>query len=498
MNASALVRTACYASGMVAVLATATVGQAPRAVSDAVNDIDESKFKYLGTEIACRRCHEEGPKGNDKTSGVTDRVQLTEWTTWSKADKHAQAFRMLKESRGQRIAELMQKNVFSESTGCIQCHTANVNLAIWDSKCGSEDIETNSCVSEGVSCEACHGPASEWVGPHTLGDWWEKTDREKADIGFLPIRNPLYRAELCLSCHVGNARENKVITHEMYAAGHPPLSGFELESFANKMPRHWRQSYEKPQAVREYQRTRNMLIANVVSLRLAVELAAADVAANRTEGRWPELARFECYSCHHNLQLPSWRQSRGDLDRRVGQSRLNLGCEPLVRAAAHAALGETGRQEADALLKRVQSEVFDGSFFGNEQAIARINPIVQKWCLELESKLMAVPLTTTKVVDVLDEIYRVSGQELRDYDTARQLTGAIIILCDELAKIDSDRSVPQPMVKQLERLRKGFNLHEDSLRQIEETLNESLRRRAGFKPGNFARLISRLKQYPRE
>ena len=32
---------------------------------------------------------------------------------------------------------------------------------------------------------------------------------------------------MCLSCHLGNAREGRVVTHEMYAAGHPPLPGFE-------------------------------------------------------------------------------------------------------------------------------------------------------------------------------------------------------------------------------------------------------------------------------
>jgi hypothetical protein len=29
------------------------------------------------------------------------------------------------------------------------------------------------------------------------------------------------------------------------------------------------------------------------------------------DSAWPELATFDCYACHHSLQLPSWRQARG-------------------------------------------------------------------------------------------------------------------------------------------------------------------------------------------
>ncbi len=495
MNTQPVARTFCFACGLVALLATTTFAQVPRSE----NDTQITEYKYLGTESACKRCHQE-PLEQDKSSDLLDRVKLREWTIWNEDDKHSKAFVVLQEKRGSRIANLMRKNVLDESTGCIQCHTSNVDATLWDSKCGSDGLETNICISEGVGCEACHGPASKWVGPHALGDWSHKTDREKAALGFRSLHGPELRALLCLSCHVGSAKENKVITHEMYAAGHPPLSGFEIESFSDKMPRHWRQSYEKPQGTPKYERTRNMLVANVVSLRLSLELAADDVAASQSSLRWPELARLECYSCHHDLRLPSWRQSRSQVGQagHVGRPRLHLGCEPLVRAAAHAVLGKAGRQEADALLARVQTEVFAENIFGDPKAITRLHPIVRQWSMDLEAKLLTTPLTTTKVVDILEEIYQVAGQELKDYDTARQLTGAIVIICDELAKIDKERPVPRQLANRINKLRTGFNLHEDKRKRVEETLKQSLHRRAGFKPAVFARLISLLEQANRE
>ena len=61
----------------------------------------------------------------------------------------------------------------------------------------------------------------------------------------IDVRNPVRRAEQCFSCHIGNVEEGKLVTHAMYAAGHPPLPSIEIESFAKQMPRHWRYLDEK-------------------------------------------------------------------------------------------------------------------------------------------------------------------------------------------------------------------------------------------------------------
>jgi hypothetical protein len=60
------------------------------------------------------------------------------------------------------------------------------------------------------------------------------------------LRNPGKRAEWCMSCHVGNAAEGKVVTHAMYAATHPVLRGFDLASFSKNLPQHWWNLKEVP------------------------------------------------------------------------------------------------------------------------------------------------------------------------------------------------------------------------------------------------------------
>ena len=93
-------------------------------------------------------------------------------------------------------------------------------------------------LSEGVSCESCHGPAAAWLGPHTERDW---THEKSVALGMYDTRDLTKRTEKCLSCHLGN--EEKSVDHEMIAAGHPDLY-FELDSFSAVMPRHWKEPGE--------------------------------------------------------------------------------------------------------------------------------------------------------------------------------------------------------------------------------------------------------------
>ena len=62
--------------------------------------------------------------------------------------------------------------------------------------------------------------------------------------------DPVRRSEICTSCHIGNYKEKKVITHAMYAAGHPPLPGFEAATFSEFQPRHWQYLGEKEKSQR--------------------------------------------------------------------------------------------------------------------------------------------------------------------------------------------------------------------------------------------------------
>ena len=47
--------------------------------------------------------------------------------------------------------------------------------------------------------------------------------------------------------------EEKFITHDMYAAGHPPLPGFELGAYTRGMPLHWQRLRDKKPAIAKEQ-----------------------------------------------------------------------------------------------------------------------------------------------------------------------------------------------------------------------------------------------------
>src|SRR5579859_3877677 len=114
-----------------------------------------------------------GPGSCSSTSchgGVQPRTETTvlqnEYSTWAARDKHTKAFMVLSNDVGKRMGRIL--NVEPEKNKkCTDCHALVV----------PEDQRARTFDSnDGVSCENCHGPASNWLGPHTTRDWkYEKS-----------------------------------------------------------------------------------------------------------------------------------------------------------------------------------------------------------------------------------------------------------------------------------------------------------------------------------
>lgn len=154
------------------------------------------------------------------------RVLQNEYSVWIVKDKHSRAYQALSAPVSQRMARILQLGAKPEqSPKCLACHALSVP---------PEKRARTFELSEGVSCENCHGPASGWLGPHTMRGW---THENSTSAGMYDTRNVIRRTEKCLSCHLG-AKE-KFVDHEMIAAGHPDLY-FEMDSFSAVMPRHWK------------------------------------------------------------------------------------------------------------------------------------------------------------------------------------------------------------------------------------------------------------------
>ena len=330
--------------------------------------------QYVDTSTSCLLCHQT-------TLPQNDFCQLVPAAVWAKSDKHNRAFFLLHESdpadpaRGAAKRELVQRILGFELheafvdvgysrlhdggdaetarkvaivKACLRCH------GTWPKEADEKFVSAPPVpLNLGVSCQACHGPGEKWEPLHRLVAWRLVTPAAKAALGCTDVRSPAAKARLCASCHVGNVAEEKLVKHEWYAAGHPPLPSFELAAFQSQMPIHWKPLREKgafafrdarprddggqiagqiaalqrggipadaikasyreanfPAAAAagldpcvDLARTKDAMIGGVVVFENYVrivgdysELAAKDKAA------WPELSLYDCTACHHELR----------------------------------------------------------------------------------------------------------------------------------------------------------------------------------------------------
>jgi hypothetical protein len=338
---------------------------------------------------------------------------------------------------------------------CLNCHAINVPNDTPASTFHRED---------GVSCEACHGPAKKWLSEHFHATWRLRTAADKESLGMIDLRAPAKRTELCLKCHLGNAAEGKIVTHEMYAAGHPLLPPFEVATFSRNMPQHWRplhavpflkkphlhnrpKRYEDDQGLTSavyklyrfdsaaWEETRLATIGGMTVLRQAVKLFAAQAA--RQEGI--DLASYDCFACHHDLKLPSWRQrlARGGF----GRPNLPLWPNALVRLGIRQLAGTDAQQR-----RRLQQEyaghenalheaVCSKPFGGSSQAKAAQD--LQHWIAGLLENLEQSKFERQTAEALWNELYELSQEKVLHFDSARQIAWAAKVIHAEVHAKDS-------------------------------------------------------------
>src|SRR5262249_29673409 len=150
--------------------------------------------------VACHNAH--GPQGS----------RGSEYTTWVAHDPHAQAYTVLTEPRSYAIF----KNYYRRSRAapvprpdrdplCLNCHL-EPGLA-------TLNRDDRFSPADGVSCEACHGPAQKWLARHHRDDWRRLSAAQKQALGMADTRDVLARAEVCVGCHVG--RGGTGVNHDL-------------------------------------------------------------------------------------------------------------------------------------------------------------------------------------------------------------------------------------------------------------------------------------------
>lgn len=262
------------------------------------------------------------------------RILQTEYSTWVSQDRHARATEVLANAVSQRMGRILGIGNVQQAQKCLACHALDVPAA----------VRGRNFATDGVSCEACHGPATGWLGYHVTRD--AKHD-ESVKRGMYDTKDVVKRTDKCLTCHLGTSE--KYVDHEMIAAGHPDLV-FELEAFSAAMPRHWKETTDgeadKP--------VRTFAVGQLTHLR-----ASLDRLARRVKGPvWPEYAELDCFACHHSLTRAedSWRQANGyDNRARPGLPQLQVSRYLTGRRVLHAWDAQAAA-ELDLVMTRLQIE----------------------------------------------------------------------------------------------------------------------------------------------
>lgn len=236
------------------------------------------------------------------------KVLQNEYVTWSRLDKHTRAYQVLSNERSMRIAKnLGLPAPPNQSAICLDCHAHDVP----GDRRGARFV-----LSDGIVCEACHGPAERWIKTHVAPD---ANHAENVAHGMYPTDDPLARARLCLSCHFGNA--DKLVTHRLMGAGHPRLS-FELETFSMIEPAHFRLDQSPDTDTLRWNGVRVWAIGQ--ALAVSQTMAILLDAKRGHDGVFPELVLFDCHACHHPMSDARWKpHTEFGLRQGPGIARLN-------------------------------------------------------------------------------------------------------------------------------------------------------------------------------
>ena len=174
--------------------------------------------------VACQECHK------------------SEFEVWEKT-RHAASFRDL--HRNEKVKDILaavggDKNIRKNAL-CTQCHyTAE-----------QADAAATATVKTSVSCEKCHGAASDWIKIHNdYGGPGAKRETESAAhktarltqsvaAGMVRPGSPYDLAANCLECHsmARSSIDGETIS-KMLAAGHPLKNDYELVKYSQGTVRH--------------------------------------------------------------------------------------------------------------------------------------------------------------------------------------------------------------------------------------------------------------------
>ncbi|WP_082006444.1 multiheme c-type cytochrome [Sphingomonas sp. ERG5] len=288
-------RLAAFVMGVASLglLVTALLVGSPLSRADAA---DRAQASFQGVaSCAGSTCH-----GRMEADGAVVRQdELMRWQEPSTpGGAHSRAFSVLSSVRGRQIAATLGLGDPATSQTCTGCHATPAS--------GTHGMRFQQ--SDGVGCEACHGPSSGWIASHyAVG----ASHAANVARGMTPLDQPMARANVCLDCHFGSGKPGQFASHRLYSAGHPRIS-FELDLFSTMQQHH----DEDADYIRRKGRSdgvRTWAVGQAMAVNRALTLYASP---RGSEGAFPEFAFFDCHSCHRKIydqedRVKSWENNPG-------------------------------------------------------------------------------------------------------------------------------------------------------------------------------------------
>jgi hypothetical protein len=342
---------------------------------------------------------------------------------------------------------------------------------------------------------------------------WRKHSREDKEHfkGMDDLWNPVTRAAKCISCHLGKPSEDKVLTHAMLAAGHPPLPGIEVFTFSQAMPRHWEYLGEKlkrlgkmkPEVQKAIRRsfdlgrlehTELVAVSGPVLLRETLTLLLARVdPQGKMNCPWPEFASFDCSACHHDLKTPGWRRARAG-GRPSGRPPVPSWPTALVGLGVGAAdpkKAPVRLQEFELKLRDLQDAITVKPFGDRCKTVEAANALIA-WADPIIADLGRVKIDRASALGLLDRTIEQARCRKPDYDTAQQLYWAYRAIFEELEpKVDPGS--PGPALLSAIDAKFSFGLPSAGKQEpIEKTFASRLKAIADYDPDKFLECFSKL------
>lgn len=221
---------------------------------------------------------------NEADGEVVRQDELWRWQEESTpGGAHSRAYRVLGEPRSLAIGKKLGIGDPRQSAECLSCHATPA---------ASKGARYQ--VSDGVSCEACHGAASGWLASHYATG---TSHARNVSQGLIPLENAKARASVCLDCHLGSDSPNQFVTHRIMAAGHPRIS-FELDLFSTLTQHHdedadYRLRKGKTSSMRMW------AVGQAVALDRSLGLFTKPGIGQA--GVFPEFYFYDCHSCHRRI-----------------------------------------------------------------------------------------------------------------------------------------------------------------------------------------------------